>query len=201
MKIATKLRLFGGVVLLFNIWMIGRYKLEGFVVFLLTLGFAAGYEYFVVRSVLRVENLSGIALGSPTPKVADPISASQTVNDEMWKQALEEYESNARRAGLWARLFAEVQGNEALAKANYLAYRAQELHEEFKFALSERKRTEVHLLGEAERAKEIELQREHELAAKGKCPNCNEIILLASKSCTKCTALFEGTSTWKVKPL
>lgn len=93
MKIATKLRLFGGVVLLFNIWMIGRYKLESFVVFLLTLGFAAGYEYFVVRSVLRVENLSGIALGSPTPKVADPISASQTVNDEMWKQALEEYES------------------------------------------------------------------------------------------------------------
>jgi hypothetical protein len=43
MKKATKLRLIGGVVLLFNLWLIGRYNLEGIPVLLLTFGFAAGY--------------------------------------------------------------------------------------------------------------------------------------------------------------
>ena len=49
MKKSTKLRLFGGVVLLFNLWLIGQYKLEGIVVLLLTFGFAIGYEFLVVR--------------------------------------------------------------------------------------------------------------------------------------------------------
>ena len=51
MKKSTKLRLFGGVVLLFNLWLIGQYKLEGIVVLLLTFGFAIGYEFLVVRPV------------------------------------------------------------------------------------------------------------------------------------------------------
>ncbi len=49
MKATTKLRLIGGGVLLFNLWLIGHYKLEGIPVLLLTFGFAAGYEYLVVR--------------------------------------------------------------------------------------------------------------------------------------------------------
>ncbi len=49
MKKATKLRLAGGLVLLFNLWLIGRYNLEGIPVLLLTFGFAAVYEYLVVR--------------------------------------------------------------------------------------------------------------------------------------------------------
>ncbi len=49
MKKATKLRLIGGGVLLFNLWLIGNYNLEGIPVLLLTLGFAGGYEYLVVR--------------------------------------------------------------------------------------------------------------------------------------------------------
>lgn len=53
MKKSTKLRLFGGVVLLFNIWLIGQYKLEGIVVLLLTFGFAIGYEFLVVRPILK----------------------------------------------------------------------------------------------------------------------------------------------------
>jgi len=53
MKKSTKLRLFGGVVLLFNLWLIGQYKLEGIVVLLLTFGFAIGYEFLVVRPVSK----------------------------------------------------------------------------------------------------------------------------------------------------
>ena len=49
MKKATKLRLIGGVVLLFNLWLIGNYNLGGIAVLLLTFGFAGGYEYLVVR--------------------------------------------------------------------------------------------------------------------------------------------------------
>ena len=54
MKKTTKLRLIGGVVLLFNAWLIGRYSLEGVPVLMLTFGFAAGYEYLVVRPASKI---------------------------------------------------------------------------------------------------------------------------------------------------
>lgn len=53
MKKTTKLRLIGGGVLLFNLWLIGRYNLQGVPVLLLTFGFAAGYEYLVVRPAAK----------------------------------------------------------------------------------------------------------------------------------------------------
>ena len=46
-----KLRIFGGVVLLFNLWLIGAYNLDGLPVLLLTFGFAIGYELVVVRAL------------------------------------------------------------------------------------------------------------------------------------------------------
>lgn len=55
MKKTTKLRLFGGVVLLFNLWLIGQYNLEGIAVLLLTFGFAIGYEIVVVRPAAKAE--------------------------------------------------------------------------------------------------------------------------------------------------
>lgn len=51
MKKTTKLRLFGGSVLLLNLWLIGTYNLQGLPVLLLTFGFAAAFEYLVVRPV------------------------------------------------------------------------------------------------------------------------------------------------------
>lgn len=49
MKKTTKLRMIGGVILLFNLWLIGEYRLEGIPVLLLTFGFAVGYEFLIVR--------------------------------------------------------------------------------------------------------------------------------------------------------
>lgn len=46
-----KLRVFGGIVLLFNLWLIGHYQLEGVPVLLLTFGFAIGFELVVVRAL------------------------------------------------------------------------------------------------------------------------------------------------------
>lgn len=52
-------------------------------------------------------------------------------NDEaFWALALGEFDSKSRRPGLWAKLFSEAQGNEAIAKANYLSERVTELKEE-----------------------------------------------------------------------
>ncbi|WP_169847300.1 hypothetical protein [Halopseudomonas pachastrellae] len=51
MQTKTQLRLIGGVILLFNFWLIGTYDLQGIPVLLLTFGFAACYEYLVVRQL------------------------------------------------------------------------------------------------------------------------------------------------------
>jgi hypothetical protein len=58
MKKTTKLRLLGALVLLFNLWLIKQYNLEGIPVLLLTLGFAIGYELLVVRRASNVETKS-----------------------------------------------------------------------------------------------------------------------------------------------
>ncbi len=49
MKTRTKLRLLGGAMLLFNLWLIGQYSIEGITVLLMTFGFAIAYEYMLVR--------------------------------------------------------------------------------------------------------------------------------------------------------
>lgn len=65
MKKSTKLRLFGGAVLLFNLWLVGRYNLQGLPVLLLTFGFAIGYELLVVRPVVKSEksSIEGTSVG------------------------------------------------------------------------------------------------------------------------------------------
>jgi hypothetical protein len=49
MKATTKLRLVGGAILLFNLWVIGAYNIQGVPVLLLTFGFAIIFEWLVVR--------------------------------------------------------------------------------------------------------------------------------------------------------
>jgi hypothetical protein len=63
MKKATKVRIFGAVVLLFNLWLIGRYDLQGIPVLLLTIGFALAYEFLIVRSIAKADD---------KPKSAEP---------------------------------------------------------------------------------------------------------------------------------
>lgn len=58
MKKTTKLHLIGGCVLLFNLWLVGNYNLGGIPAFLLTFGFAAGYEYLVVRPASKATESS-----------------------------------------------------------------------------------------------------------------------------------------------
>ena len=56
MKKGTKLRLLGGVILFFNLWLIGNYNLQGISVLLLTFGFAIVYEYLIVRPLSKTKS-------------------------------------------------------------------------------------------------------------------------------------------------
>lgn len=51
MSKAAKLRLIGGCILLFNLWLIGEYKIEGIAVLFLTVVFAVAYELLVVKTL------------------------------------------------------------------------------------------------------------------------------------------------------
>lgn len=44
-----KLRLVGAAILLFNLWMVGRFNMHGPAVAVLTIGFVIAYERFIVR--------------------------------------------------------------------------------------------------------------------------------------------------------
>lgn len=73
-----------------------------------------------VRTLVGVSRPSAV-LGLP----------GQTIpSDRSWERALAEFDGPSRRAGLWARVFALSDGDEARAKANYLRTRAVELHNE-----------------------------------------------------------------------
>lgn len=135
-------------------------------------------------------------------------------DEEFWAQALSECESGAMKAGLWARAFADADGVEPVAKASYMRLRAAQLQEQHaKHQQALRSAAEQELRAEEERkkvqeaevtellAKMTEAKRAEAMLPKGKCPACGDVILLASKQCPKCTALFSPDSNWKVKPL
>lgn len=73
----TKLRLLGGCILLINLVLIGHYDLQGLPVLLLTFGFAAGYEYLIVRRAIfpLKESTADSPNEHPTPKAPNPASS------------------------------------------------------------------------------------------------------------------------------
>lgn len=120
-----------------------------------------------------------------------PQSAA-TPEEELWAIAAQEMDSQGRRAGLWAKAFAEAQGNEPTARANYLKWRVLQLQHEFE---SRRKQAE-----EAQRAAE-EQGQQAALTELGQCPNCDALISLMSDECPKCRANFGLGSSWKPVPV
>jgi len=50
---STKLRLVGGLILLFNLYLIGQFNITGIPVLLLTIGFGIGYEALIVRPTIK----------------------------------------------------------------------------------------------------------------------------------------------------
>lgn len=126
---------------------------------------------------------------------------ADTPHEQFWSEALVEFDGASRRPGLWARAFAEAQGNEAVGKANYLRYRADELQQEHAVRLELNRRS----VEAAERATALAhlsaKQREYAELPKGVCPSCDDIVLQSADPCPKCGAMFGPGSAWKVRPI
>jgi hypothetical protein len=67
------------------------------------------------------------AAEAKAPSATEP--RKQLVNEEtLWAEALREFESADRKTGLWAKCYAQHQGQDAAAKAAYLTERVEQLH-------------------------------------------------------------------------
>jgi Protein of unknown function (DUF2569) len=60
-------------------------------------------------------------------RASDQLQVAANSEEDFWATAAEELVSDARRKGLWAKAFAEAQGNETVAKASYLKWRFEQL--------------------------------------------------------------------------
>lgn len=139
----------------------------------------------------------------PSMAIHVPLHTQCTgLTEEFWAAALSEFEGTSRRPGLWARAFADAQGNEAVAKATYLRDRASELAHEHQMRLAEQERQSRQLAQEPELEHLSAEQQAYELLPKGRCPNasCLSVIPLSEKSCSKCGAIFGGSG-WNLTPI
>lgn len=164
------------------------------------------HEPTVVSATENVDVITPIPVAAQA-HIAEPM-------EEFWAQALQEFESTAMKAGLWAKAFAVAGGDERIAKATYLHLRAtqlQVLFDEQQQALKVAHELELQAEEKKHKAQEAELaevlakltadERAEALLPKGECPVCGHVTLLAAEQCPKCTALFTSDSRWRVKPL
>lgn len=134
---------------------------------------------------------SNVEIAPPHHSSMQPQPAA-ALEEELWAIAAQEMDSQGRRIGLWAKAFAEAQGNEPAARANYLKWRVLQLQHEFE---GRRKQAE-----EAQRAAE-EHGQQAALTEHGQCPNCDAVIPLMSEECSRCRANFGSGSIWKPLPV
>ena len=73
------------------------------------------------KSTLPTRNISDIELNFTIANQSAPKSSIDS--DVIWGETYKEFESGERNLGLWARLFAQHEGNETKAKAEYLKIR------------------------------------------------------------------------------
>ena len=138
---------------------------------------------------------------APTPPRESSGASKPTMpSEEFWSMAIAEFDSAARRAGLWAMKFSEAEGNELVAKAGYLRHRAAELHRDHTARIEEEAMRSEAQARDAALAALSSQQREYAKLPKGLCPNCGDIVPLNSHTCRECKAMFGPLSTWNVVP-
>ncbi|WP_084455192.1 DUF2569 family protein [Comamonas composti] len=112
-------------------------------------------------------------------------------DEVLWEQALIEVDGEHRRAGLWAKYYAQCNGDESKAKANYLIARVREMQD-------------LRIKAQQEQQQKISEKEENERiwenSSKGICPNCDNIILWGSIECNRCKAFFGDGAAWNLQP-
>lgn len=78
----------------------------------------------------QVSQMPTVAPRSNQNSTTADASPRADLEETMWATALQEVEGSARKQGLWAKSFAECNGDEAAAKAAYLRERVSRLKEE-----------------------------------------------------------------------
>ena len=94
-------------------------------------------DFYIGSVVLAIVWFAiGFAIGfiwrkfKPLNSVAIQNSALQVDDEKLWEQALAELNSTNKNEGLWAKSFAEANGDEAKARAQYLSARVSKLKQE-----------------------------------------------------------------------
>ncbi len=136
-----------------------------------------------------------VQLAAVTPEIQGSTCES------CWEGAFLEMSGPGRRNGVWAKYFAETDGDETLTAARYLGDRSQALHADHVVRFRESQRA-------AETAELARLELEAQRAAgvraampKGLCPNCGADVVLDDPECGKCHASFDQWSAWKPTPI
>lgn len=171
-----------------------------------------GYE--VVKTPLPEASPMVVMAEVPLQDLAPSEMVGVEPMEEFWAQALHECESSAMKAGLWAKAFADANGDDRVAKATYMRLRAMQLQAQYvenqqalKLARDQQLLAEQELQKAQEAAaaellaKMNEEERAQFLLPHGRCPACDALIPIASEACPHCTALFTADSKWKIKPL
>lgn len=131
----------------------------------------------------------------PESKISYAVPALlEEANEKLWEDALSEFE-NQRRAGLWAKVFAEANGNEQVAKAKYLQARVAELTIQARSQITARLEQEWLTQTQQNLAREESQNREaYEPTSFGVCPNleCQEVIPAWNKACPNCGLAFNS---------
>jgi uncharacterized membrane protein YhaH (DUF805 family) len=170
------------------------------------------YESLPTQDVVVV----AVDASGPACVVDMPVTSNLDLEplEKFWAQALQECNEQKMRPGLWAKAFADAQGQESIAKAQYMRSRAVQLQAEHDM-LEQMKFAEQQKARQAEEATQLALKAEREavlaemteanaleaLKPKGRCPNCSAIINLDADICLHCKADFSSGSAWKIKPL
>jgi phosphate/sulfate permease len=122
------------------------------------------------------------------------VNGSIDPSDKDFESALEECLSDKRKGGVWAKAFAEAEGDEKRTQALYASRRAFEL-------ARERLQAETELLKRTEEGRAVLAQKFHDAKPKGHCPNCDALIPLDSAVCpgSRCGARFDSPNGWRVQ--
>lgn len=116
-------------------------------------------------------------------------------SEVLWEKAAHELKAN-RREGLWARCFAENDGNENRAMAQYLRLRVGELQKE-RNSLSQK-----HIVSHCDEEAVLPDLISDETPISGdesvKCPRCSHLVTTGSTICPNCLAMFGPKSIWNL---
>ena len=94
-----------------NFWFWTFFVVIGFIVF-----------YAFVYSDKKAKKLN-----TNPPDIVNELAVQTEIEASSWNQAIDEFEGEARNRGLYAKLFAETQGDESKVKARYIEIRAKEI--------------------------------------------------------------------------